>query len=42
MPIITIYKMFNANRWHPVVKSHEEHQGLQSEQLRTGLPFSNF
>ena len=32
---ITIYKMSNANRWYPVAKSHQDHQGSQREQLWT-------
>jgi len=37
--VITIYKMSNASRWYPVVKSHQDHQGSQREQLRTSVTF---
>jgi len=31
--------MSNACRWHPVPKSHQDHQGSQREQLRTIVAF---
>ena len=39
MLVITIYKMSNASRWYPVLKSHQDHQGSQREQLRTLVTF---
>jgi len=30
---ITIYRMLNASGCRPVAKSHQDHQGSQSEQL---------
>ena len=39
MLVITIYKMSNASRCYPVVKSHQDHQGLQKEQVRTLVTF---
>jgi len=39
MLVITIYKMSNGSRWYPVAKFDQDHQGLQTEQLRTLVPF---
>ena len=39
MQVITIYKMSKASRWYPVAKSDQDHQGSQSEQLRTLVTF---
>jgi len=33
MLIITIHKMSNASGYYPIAKSHQDHQGSQSEQL---------
>jgi len=33
LTVITIYKMSNASGCYPVAKSHQDHQGSQSEQL---------
>jgi len=39
MLVITIYKMSDASRWHPVAKSDQDHQGSQREQLQTLVTF---
>ena len=39
MLLITIYEMSNASRWHPVAKSHQDHQSSLREQLQTLVTF---
>jgi len=39
MVIITIYKILKGSGCYTVAKSYQDHQGSQSEQLRTFMMF---
>jgi len=39
MLIITIYKMLNADRWYPAVKSLQGHQDSRKKHLQTLMTF---
>ena len=41
MIVIAIYEMWNASRWHPDAKSHQDHPCSQWEQLQTLVTFQS-